>query len=464
MLARRPKVLVATTVHWASTTRLCLALADGGFDVAVAAPADHGARTLNLPAIAVHYDCAPDAGATRAIAKAIDAWLPDLVIPGDDVAVASLHELSARAARGYGKKPRQLLELIARSLGDHHSFAVARKKSALVDFARSEGLLVPDTTVIGDFDALRRRLAAAPFPQVLKLDGYSGGVGVRIVRSMHDGEQNFRDLRAMSAWPAAIKRTGMRFSVGPIVQRWKREVPTITLQRFISGRPANRAVACWKGEVLAGISVEALQTIDETGPATVVRIIENREMNEAVAHLVRRLALSGFVGFDFILDSTAGRPVLIEMNSRPTPICHVFFSEATDLIGALRAKLAGLKQRRLDGSARWDIIAFFPQELWRDPRSEYLQKSYHDVPWHEPAFVAAYACPVHQHAHRWTDAVADQVRLVKAQFRPKNGTAVSSKPLHGELVRPEAADPPRAKAASLEDSDACSVFWREEWR
>jgi hypothetical protein len=464
MLARRPKVLVATTVHWASTTRLCLALADGGFDVAVAAPADHGTRNLNLPAIVAHYDCAPEPGATSAIAKAIEAWSPDLVIPGDDLALASLHELSARAARGEGKKPRRLLKLIARSLGDHRSFIVARKKSALVDFARAEGLLVPDTTVIRDLDDLRSQLAARPLPQVLKLDGYSGGVGVRIVRSMRDGERGFLDLIAISAWPAAIRQAGARLSVGPIVRRWRREIPTITVQRFVPGRPANRAVACWNGEILAGISVEALQTIDETGPATVVRIIENREMDEAVAHLVRRLALSGLVGFDFILDSMTGRPVLIEMNSRPTPVCHLFFDEATDLIGSLCAKLAGPKRQKMGRSARRDIIAFFPQEFWRDPCSEYLQTSYHDVPWHEPAFVAAYARPVRQHARRWTDAVAEHVRFVAARFGQKDGAAVSSKSLHGALARPESAASQRAKIASLEGPEACGVLWREEWR
>lgn len=45
----RPKVLVIATVHWAATTRLCLAMADGGFDVRAIAPDDHAVR---LPATA----------------------------------------------------------------------------------------------------------------------------------------------------------------------------------------------------------------------------------------------------------------------------------------------------------------------------------------------------------------------------------------------------------------------------
>jgi hypothetical protein len=458
MLRKRPRALVATTVHWASTTRLCLALADGGFDVAAAAPADHGLRKLNLQAIAAHYDCPPETGTTQAIAEAIAAWSPDIVIPGDDLAVTSLHELCARAARGAGKNPRQLLDLIARSLGDHRSFAVARRKSALVDFARANAVLVPDTIVIDDLADLRGRLAAAPFPQVLKLDGCSGGVGVRIVRSMSEAERSFRELMAISAWPTAIRQVGTRLSVGPVLRRWRRGIPAITLQRFVPGRPANRAVSCWNGEVLAGISAAALRTIDETGPATVVRIIENREMAEAVAHLVRGLGLSGFVGFDFILDKATGRPVLIEMNARPTPICHVFFDDASDLIGALCAKLAGANRRQLGEAARREIIAFFPQELLWDPHSEYLRKPYHDVPWDEPAFVSAYARPVRQHARRWTEAVAEHVQIVRTRFGQTGEAAAADGSPHVEVLRSELSASPPARTVPLESPDAYGVL------
>lgn len=457
MLGRRPKALVTTTVHWVSTTRFCLALAQAGFDVAVVAPDDHGVRKLKLPAIAAHYVCNPDIGTTSAIAKAIDAWSPDILIPGDDFAVSCLHELRHRAASGIGRNPRYMLDLIATSLGDDRSFALARKKSAFIDFARAEGLTVPDTTIVHDAAELRRRLAKRRFPQVLKLDGSWGGLGVRIVRSMADAEQSFRELVAMSSWRAVIKRAGASASVGPIVQRWRGDLPAIALQHFIAGRPANRAVACWNGEVLAGISVEALQTVNETGPATVVGLLENPEMDETVARLVRRLRLSGFVGFDFILDAANGRSVLIEMNSRPTPICHVFFDHATDLIGALRAKVGRSTPRRVDGVARHEVIALFPQELWRDPNSRYLRSSYHDVPWEEPQFIAAYALPVRPFPRRWTDALADHMQVVRTRFRQKGGTGAYGKDVLIEFQQPKPADP-SSVASPLGRHDAYSVF------
>src|SRR5262249_15880526 len=42
---------------------------------------------------------------------------------------------------------------------------------------------------------------------------------------------------------------------------------TISLQQYILGRPSNRAVICWKGKVLAGISVEVVELKRECGPA-----------------------------------------------------------------------------------------------------------------------------------------------------------------------------------------------------
>src|SRR5258708_12974746 len=44
---RRRSVVVVATVHWASTTRLCLSLAESGFEVVALAPDDHALQGLN---------------------------------------------------------------------------------------------------------------------------------------------------------------------------------------------------------------------------------------------------------------------------------------------------------------------------------------------------------------------------------------------------------------------------------
>ena len=74
------------------------------------------------------------------------------------------------------------------------------------------------------------------------------------------------------------------------------------LQEEVIGRPANRAVVCYKGKVLAGISVEALETQHDLGPASIVRLIQNQDMTAIAQMMVERFQLSGFIGFDFVLD------------------------------------------------------------------------------------------------------------------------------------------------------------------
>jgi hypothetical protein len=89
------------------------------------------------------------------------------------------------------------------------------------------------------------------------------------------------------------------FSIKPW---WNRSPQEITVQSFVQGRPANCAVTCWEGKVLAGIAVEVVASVAEVGPATVVRAVDGPEMIAAAERIARRLNLSGFFGLDFMID------------------------------------------------------------------------------------------------------------------------------------------------------------------
>jgi hypothetical protein len=162
---------------------------------------------------------------------------------------------------------------------------------------------------------------------------------------------------------------------------------TVMLQQFIAGNPANRAVACWQGEVLAGISVEALRTLHATGPATVVRIIENEEMAEAARRVVRRLHVSGLWGFDFMLDPLRAAAHLIEVNPRATPICHLALDGVANLPAALSGIFSAVPLSLAATPLHAGLIAMFPGELLRDAHSPFLSSAYHDVPWEAPELI-----------------------------------------------------------------------------
>lgn len=166
-----------------------------------------------------------------------------------------------------------------------------------------------------------------------------------------------------------------------LVGQWweaRRAKPGAVGQSFIRGCPANCAVVCWQGKVLAGVACEVLSTQWPAGPATVVRLIHNVEMMDAAAMIARRLGLSGFFGLDFVIEEGTGAAYLIEMNARCTPLCHLRLGNGRDMIGALSAHLAGKPLSEQVSITQNNLISYFPQALLRN--SEFLSSSYHDVP------------------------------------------------------------------------------------
>ena len=416
---RRPSVVVVATVHWASTARLCLALAESGIEVIALAPDDHALHGLS--GIVVRSIGRTRAHGLSEIIRTVESRPPDLLVPGDERAIDFMRTLYRRAIGGKGRDAGQMAALIEASLGSPSAFVFAAQKSRLVSLAQREGLLVPATTVVDDVRELRRLVAKAQFPLVLKQDGSSGGQGVRIVSNAADAEQSFVELRTSAGPRAAVKMALKKLDLSYLDGLYRKR-PAISLQEYIVGRPANRAVVCHRGEVLAGLSVEALQTAHATGPATVIRVIDSLEMSNAAARMVRHLGLSGFVGFDFMLEAVTGRAYLIEMNGRPTQICHLALDADSDMISALAARLSPVVLRRTIPNIDGPTVALFPQESWRDPDSGYLTTAFHDVPRHVPEFIAAYRSQVAPEPPDWVQIMR---RYAREPRRILRGTTMS---------------------------------------
>jgi len=396
-----PKILLCAVLHWVSTVRLCANLIRQGCDVAVVAPAAHGVHGLRD--LGARFICSPHRGTRAAIRRAIERWRPDFVVPADDPCVEILHDLADRHATG---PDGWIGRLLVRSMGARCGFPIARSKPALMELAAARAIRVPETRVLSSEAELHAFCRKVGFPVVVKLDGTYGGHGVRIVDGPDAASRAYRELRAASTWAQAAKRAAKRLDPGALVERWQLPAPALFGQSHVAGRPANRAVLCWEGHVLAGLSVEALQTVGATGPATVVRVLDHPEMARTAQRIAARLRLSGFIGFDFVLQD--GAAVLLEMNPRPTQICHFAFDAASDLVGALFARLTGAPQtaaspRRRPQGAIGDLIALFPGELWRDPGSAYLRSAYHDIPRETESLIDLYRSPVAPEFPTWID-------------------------------------------------------------
>jgi carbamoylphosphate synthase large subunit len=371
-----PRVMLIAVENWPTGARFVRELRITGFDVAAVASSANLLHRMPGLKCYNHSALAP----LRSIAHAIKKWSPQLLLCIDDRAVMLLHRLYERAAGLGANEHRALIE---RSLGDPTFYTSTLKKTKLISTARQFPLRCPETAVVTNIEELTANLQAIGLPAVLKVDGSSGGRGIRIARTI---EQAVAALRDLQNWSPSSNRVHRLFDRVSTSLQSSCEMPAVSVQPYIHGRPANRAVACWNGKVLAGISVEAVEVSSETGPCTVVRTIDNDEMEAGTAKLVRALGLSGLCGFDFILDGEAAA-WLIELNPRVTPTCHLVRN--SDLIGALYTQVTGMNPVHQRDAAAGQVIALFPGEWIRERNSRYLLTSYHDVPWDEPQFVRA---------------------------------------------------------------------------
>ena len=376
VLSERPQpiVLLCATMRWPLSARLAMAFLAHGCKVRGVCPSGHPLHFVSGIASLYPYRSLDSVESLRA---AILASNPDLIVPCDDGVVWQLHEI-------HTKFP-EMRPLIERSLGSGDAYPQICSRAAFLQTASELGIRVPTTkTVTSEND-----LEAWPGddPEVLKLDGTSGGNGVAIVRSKSDAlaayRRLFRGLGTSTAWKRLL------INRDPLaLWFWRRrETASVTIQEFIQGRPANAMLACWDGELLGIVTVEVLAARGATGGATVVRLLQNDEIERAARLLAGKLKLSGFHGLDFVIERTTGTAYLIELNPRFTQLGHLRVPGKGDLAGAMSAKLRDEPTPAPKDCFQGDTVAFFPQAFNLNPKSCYLRCGYHDVPWEEPALV-----------------------------------------------------------------------------
>jgi hypothetical protein len=361
-----------------------MAFAKGCAVDAVCPPRHPLTKTHALGVVHTYHGLTP----LRSFARAIALTKPDLIVPCDDLAAAHLHDLY-RSALARGNEGKPVRDLIERSLGSPASFPVVFSRTAFITLAQEEGIRVPHTEVISNLEELRGWASRIGFPFVLKANGTSGGDGVRVVRDLEDAQRALGMLQAPPILARAAKRAVVDRDMTLVWPSITRHRYTVNAQSFVPGRDATSLIACWNGSVLASLHFEVLHKRNSSGPACVVRVIENADMSTAVTKMAKRLNLSGLHGFDFLLESDTERAFLIEINPRATQVGHLTLGAGRDLPAALVAAASGEVVREAPKVTENDTIALFPQEWKRDPQSTFLKSGYHDVPWEEPELVRA---------------------------------------------------------------------------
>ena len=377
----RPKVLLTDTDRRPYAARLVLGLTEAGCEVSCLATPNH--PLLKTSAVRRMFPYSPFRP-LGSLLKAIAAVAPDIIVPCCDRGVQHLHELHTHL-RERSNSQRGVIDLIERSLGPFESFGIVSSRYDLLTLAQEEGLHVPQTRLITTADDFKAWKAEQPLPWVLKSDGTWGGRGVRVAYSLEQAQQFFSEISRPFGLGRVMKRLCVNrdpFWVKPWLSRAK---PAVIVQSHVEGRPANCGVICWQGKVLAGIGVEVVSADGPTGPATVVRVVDDPEMMKCAERIARRLRLSGFFGLDFMIEEGTRSAFLIEMNPRCTPVCHLRLGKGRDMMAALWAQLSGQPIPETTPVTDNDLIAYFPQ-AW-NVGSEFLQSSFQDIPHEEPNLV-----------------------------------------------------------------------------
>ena len=378
------KVLLATTCRWFSTARIAMAFRNVGCEVDIACPSDHPAYSTRAIQNRYKYH-----GLTplRLFRTAILSSKTAIVIPCDEVALRHLHRIYAAASQTGDQASNTICQVLQVSLGDPASYSITESRDKFMALVREEGIRIPETKTVTSTAEVEHWLSQHGFPAVLKADGTSGGEGVRIVRSLPEALRAYQTLHAPLATVVAAKRTFLDRDSNCILPWLMQRPRQVSIQTFVDGPDANLAVACWQGEVLASVDVEVLQTWKPKGPATVIRLQENRERLEVVQKIVRKLKFSGLCGFDFMLDTKTAKAYLIEMNARATQTCSLPLGPGRDLISSLCAALTGQPFSAQPIQLSGDTIALFPHAWRGDTSSELFQSSYLDIPADEPELV-----------------------------------------------------------------------------
>jgi len=157
-----------------------------------------------------------------------------------------------------------------------------------------------------------------------------------VVRNADEAEEAFARLRRSPRW----KRIGKRWIVDrdpwPLRMWLQGRRPAVSIQTFIEGQPGNVAAVCLDGALLGAVQVEVLRCAYPLGPSTMVRVVEHAEMRRTAETMVGALGVSGFCGFDFVLETGTQHAYLIEVNPRATPTAHLVAADGVDLFAALR--------------------------------------------------------------------------------------------------------------------------------
>lgn len=193
--------------------------------------------------------------------------------------------------------------------------------------------------------------------------------------------------RDSSAGGAGVTRCNDEAQLLAALQSARADGISFVLQEFLPGPVFGVALSGVCGRAAAGFAFEKHVTLGAHGVATVLKYSPRTDIVDHARDLYERYGLNGFCGVDYIADANGGAH-LLEINRCIVPKSHFSNAFGVDLAAAMLCLLRGHDVPEAQPPAH-EYVALFPLEWHRDPRSEFLSTAHHDVPWQDPAVLAA---------------------------------------------------------------------------
>jgi hypothetical protein len=368
-----PVLLATCESSWLAPVRMPAALHRAGFEVALLAPS--GALAARSRFVARSFVLREHAHAREwllALAAAVDACRPALVLPGDEMSLRLMQALVLDPPRSLPQdRLHALAQLVVRSLGAPEFYATGTDKSRLQPLLQAAGVRVPEFAVVATAEEAARAARELGPEVVIKP---SNGTGSRDV--------------VPCATPQAASDAFLRIASAARRHPATDGVPQVLVQRRIVGRMIGRASVAHDGVELAGFTRERLQSTRALGSSSVVRYLHAAEPADFTRRIARALGITGFFCNEFCVERATGAAYLIDFTRRMAPPTHTGSLVGVDLCAALAAALRGERFESTDLPPDYShTMALFPQELWRDPESEVLDRYPMDVPWDDPSLL-----------------------------------------------------------------------------
>ncbi|HEV7413409.1 MAG TPA: ATP-grasp domain-containing protein [Casimicrobiaceae bacterium] len=377
-----PLLMVSTASQWLGPARMARALAKGGCEVSLLAPADSLAAKSRY--VAKRHVLAGNAIPMewlQSLLKAIDDTAPRLLVPCDEMAVRLLFALVLDPPPDLPAATRLRLDVLIRtSLGDPAFFQSSIDKILLPPAAEALGIRMPPYALADGIDEAIACAATLGYPLVLKRRFGFAGEGVALVTDADDLVRQCQSLLSPD-----------QLDLG---QRHPRQ---LLVQSFIRGAYHSQAIAAWQGMPLARFAWERqVATLAYKGQTSVLRFVRSAETAAYTETLCEAFGISGFCNVQFVLDQD-GRAYLLELNRRIVTHMHMGERVGADLAAAMARHLRGLPPapRTEPPSEFGPSVAIFPREWLRDPRSRWLHEYASDLPWDDPALIKAMLAMLH---------------------------------------------------------------------